>query len=106
MNSAAKAPAAQLPPVKTGPAAFLEQVYAIVAVEVRKVSRDPVELFSRVAQPVLWLAVFGQVFSRVRGIPTGGLDYMAFMAPACWRRACSSAPSSTASALSGSATSA
>jgi ABC-2 type transport system permease protein len=68
-------------PVHAGAAAFLEQVFAIVAVEIRKVTRDPIELFSRVAQPILWLAVFGQVFSRIKGIPTGNINYMAFMAP-------------------------
>ena len=30
---------------------------------------------------MLWLLVFGQVFSRVRGIPTGGVSYLDFMAP-------------------------
>ncbi len=43
--------------------------------------RDPTELFSRALQPVLWLAVFGQVFSKVRGIPTGDISYLDFMAP-------------------------
>jgi ABC-2 type transport system permease protein len=42
---------------------------------------DPTELFSRAVQPVLWLAVFGQVFSKVRGIPTGNISYLDFMAP-------------------------
>ncbi len=65
----------------SGLAAFFGQVFAIVEVEIRKVLRDPIELFSRVAQPILWLAVFGQVFSRIKGIPTGNLSYMAFMAP-------------------------
>ena len=32
-------------------------------------------------QPVLWLVIFGQVFSRVRGIPTGNVSYLAFMTP-------------------------
>jgi ABC-2 type transport system permease protein len=29
----------------------------------------------------LWLLIFGQVFARVRAIPTGGLPYIDFMAP-------------------------
>jgi ABC-2 type transport system permease protein len=61
-----------------------EFFYATVAVaqaEVRKLMRDPTELLSRAIQPVLWLAVFGQVFSQVRGIPTGKLSYLDFMAP-------------------------
>ena len=32
-------------------------------------------------QPVLWLLVFGQVFTRTRAIPTGDLSYIEFMAP-------------------------
>jgi ABC-2 type transport system permease protein len=43
--------------------------------------RDPTEIFSRAIQPILWLLVFGQVFSKLRGIPTGGISYLAFMVP-------------------------
>ena len=32
-------------------------------------------------QPVLWIVIFGSVFSRVRGIPTGNVSYLAFMTP-------------------------
>ena len=32
-------------------------------------------------QPILWLLIFGQVFSKLRDIPTGGLSYLAFMTP-------------------------
>ncbi len=60
---------------------FARQCFAIVDVELRKVGRDPTELFSRAAQPILWLVVFGQVFERIHGIPTGPLRYTAFMAP-------------------------
>ena len=61
-----------------------DYLYASIAVadaEIRKLMRDPTELFSRAVQPVLWLAVFGQVFSQVRGIPTGDLSYLDYMAP-------------------------
>lgn len=54
---------------------------AIAYVEIRKLLRDPTELFSRAVQPVLWLVVFGQVFSQVRAIPTGNVSYLAFMTP-------------------------
>ncbi len=43
--------------------------------------RDPTEIFTRAVQPALWLVVFGQVFSRMRAIPTGELGYVEFMAP-------------------------
>ncbi|HJV86115.1 MAG TPA: ABC transporter permease [Noviherbaspirillum sp.] len=60
---------------------FLYQSGAIASAEIHKLMRDPTELFSRAVQPVLWLAVFGQVFSQVRGIPTGNLRYLDYMAP-------------------------
>ena len=60
---------------------FFQQSAAIGAAELSKISRDPTELFSRAIQPVLWLVIFGQVFSRVRDIPTGGISYLAFMTP-------------------------
>lgn len=62
-------------------ASYLEQVFAIVAVEFRKIIRDPTEIFSRGIQPILWLLMFGQVFGKLRYIPTGGLGYLAFMVP-------------------------
>lgn len=60
---------------------FFDQSIAIADVELRKLLRDPTELFSRAVQPVLWLVIFGQVFSRVRGIPTGTVTYLAFLTP-------------------------
>src|SRR5271156_5715111 len=57
------------------------ETLAIANVELRKLFRDPTELFTRAIQPVLWLVIFGQVFSRVRGIPTGNVSYLAFMTP-------------------------
>ena len=60
---------------------FFYATLAVSKAELRKLMRDPTELFSRALQPVLWLAVFGQVFSKVRGIPTGDISYLDFMAP-------------------------
>ncbi len=62
-------------------AAFARHSAAILAVEVRKMLRDPTDLFTRAVQPLLWLLVFGQVFTRTRAIPTGPLSYIEFMAP-------------------------
>ncbi len=62
-------------------AGFVEQSYAIGETELKKLLRDPTELFSRAVQPILWLVIFGQVFSHVRGIPTGSISYLAFMCP-------------------------
>lgn len=60
---------------------FISCSLMIAQMELRKLLRDPTELFSRAVQPALWLAVFGQVFSRVRGIPIGNVSYLAFMTP-------------------------
>ena len=60
---------------------FFQQTWAVVRIELKKMFRDPTELLSRAVQPILWLVIFGQVFSRVRGIPTGNLSYLAFMTP-------------------------
>lgn len=60
---------------------FLLETAAVAEAEVRKLMRDPSDLLSRAVQPVLWLAVFGQVFSQIRGMPTGNLRYLDYMAP-------------------------
>lgn len=54
---------------------------AVASSEMRKLARDPVELLSRCIQPILWLVIFGQVFSRARAIPTGAIGYLDFMTP-------------------------
>lgn len=59
---------------------FTEVTCTIVELEVRKLRHDPTELISRAIQPILWLLLFGEVFSRVRGIPTGNVRYLDFMA--------------------------
>ena len=64
-----------------GPFGFLRQTSAVAEADIRKLIHDPMELLTRMVQPVLWLAIFGQVFSRVRAIPTGGLRYLDFMTP-------------------------
>lgn len=60
---------------------YLSQSTAIARVELKKLFRDPTEIFGRAIQPILWLVIFGQVFSRVRGVPTGGTTYLDFMTP-------------------------
>ena len=57
------------------------QIAAIADSEIQKLRHDPVELFTRVIQPVLWLVLFGQVFGRVQGIPTGGIRYEDYLVP-------------------------
>jgi ABC-2 type transport system permease protein len=61
--------------------AYLQQTLAVAEADIRKLVHDPVELFTRMIQPVLWLVIFGQVFTRTRAIPTGGIRYLDFMTP-------------------------
>lgn len=60
---------------------YVAKVAAIADMDMRKLRHDPTELFTRAIQPLLWLMVFGQVFARSHAIPTGGIDYLAFLAP-------------------------
>lgn len=58
---------------------FIRKTLVIAELDVRKLRRDPTELISRAVQPALWLLVFGQVFSKIRG--TGTPNYKDFIAP-------------------------
>lgn len=60
---------------------FISNVLVIAELEARKLRHDPIELLLRGAQPLIWLLVFGQVFTQLRAIPTGDVPYIAFMAP-------------------------
>ncbi len=60
---------------------FVDKTLVITELEARKLRHDPTELATRAIQPALWLLVFGQVFAQIRGVPTGGVSYLDFMAP-------------------------
>ena len=65
--------------VRTG--RYVAKVAAIADMDMRKLRHDPTELLTRAIQPMLWLLVFGQVFARAHSIPTGSVDYTAFLVP-------------------------
>jgi ABC-2 type transport system permease protein len=68
--------------VENGPVnRFFGESAAVAEVELKKLIRDPTELFSRAVQPVLWLVVFGQVLAHARGIYSGDIGYLAFITP-------------------------
>jgi ABC-2 type transport system permease protein len=73
--------ATDVPLISTAAVRFLAKTLAIAGMEVRKLRHDPTELATRAVQPILWLLVFGQVLAHVRGIPTGSLSYIEFLAP-------------------------
>ncbi|WP_370068170.1 ABC transporter permease [Mycobacterium sp. MAA66] len=54
---------------------------AFSLVELQKLRYDRTELFTRMVQPALWLLIFGQTFSRLHVINTGGVPYLSFLAP-------------------------
>jgi ABC-2 type transport system permease protein len=60
---------------------FCRQTLAVAEADVRKLRHDPVELLTRMIQPMLWLLIFGEVFAQSRAIPTGDIGYLEFIAP-------------------------
>jgi ABC-2 type transport system permease protein len=57
------------------------RVATFCLVELQKIRHDRSELVTRAVQPALWLLVFGETFSRVHAVPTGGVPYLDFLAP-------------------------
>lgn len=57
------------------------RVAAMCTVELQKLRHDRTELYTRAVQPALWLLIFGQTFTRIKAIPTGGIPYMDYLAP-------------------------
>jgi ABC-2 type transport system permease protein len=60
---------------------FISKTLIITEWEIRKLRHDPTDLVTRAVQPALWLIIFGEVFSRIRAIPTGQVHYLDFLAP-------------------------
>ena len=60
---------------------YMRQALAVADSDVRKLIHDPVELFTRMVQPTLWLVIFGQVLGHTHAIPSGGISYLAFLCP-------------------------
>lgn len=82
MTSSAHAGSPAVYPDRSGGlSTFVGDMLAVADAEIRKLRHDPLELIVRGVQPALWLVVFGQVMSRLRGVPTGRLSYFDFMAP-------------------------
>lgn len=53
----------------------------IAEMEARKIRHDSTELWMRSVQPALWLLIFGEVFSAIRGLAPGGFSYSQYIAP-------------------------
>lgn len=57
------------------------RIAAMCVVELQKLRHDRTELYTRAVQPALWLLIFGETFTRIRAIPTGGIPYLDYLAP-------------------------
>jgi len=60
---------------------FFDKTLTLAELEIRKLRHDPTELLTRAVQPLLWLLVFGEVFTKLRVIPTGNLPYLDYITP-------------------------
>lgn len=60
---------------------FLNRAATFCLVELQKLRHDRTELFTRAVQPVLWMVIFGETFTRIHAIPTGHVPYLDFLAP-------------------------
>ncbi|MFJ9617696.1 ABC transporter permease [Streptomyces noursei] len=69
------------PRPRTGWRVLPARVVAMCVVELQKLRHDRTELYTRAVQPALWLVVFGETFTRIKAIPTGGTPYIDYLAP-------------------------
>jgi ABC-2 type transport system permease protein len=61
---------------------LVSRILTLCWVELRKIRHDRTELYTRAIQPALWLLIYGEVFTKIRAIPTpGGIPYLAYLAP-------------------------
>src|SRR5437763_8196974 len=74
---------AERPAVLAGNAVgrLLGGVAATAQAELRKLRHDHVDVFTRSAQPLLWLFVFGTALRHTHAIAVGHVDYRAYITP-------------------------
>src|SRR5579883_2286215 len=58
-----------------------EGTFVIARAELQKLRHDPLDLFTRAAQPLLWLFVFGTALRHTRSLTPPGYDYRTYIAP-------------------------
>ena len=68
-------------PVRTGWSVLPARLVALCIVELQKIRHDRSEIYSRAIQPLLWLAVYGETFTKIHAIPTGKTPYLDYLAP-------------------------
>ncbi|MEJ2066838.1 MAG: ABC transporter permease [Deltaproteobacteria bacterium] len=60
---------------------YVSNILTLTEFELRKLRHDSSQIWLRSVQPALWLLVFGEVFTKIRVIPTGEVSYLQFMTP-------------------------
>ncbi len=61
--------------------AYARTVWAMAEAEAHRVRHEPSVIFTRGAQPLLWLLLFGATLSKARGLHPDGVSYQAFVVP-------------------------
>jgi len=56
-------------------------MFAIVEADLRKLRHDPIELFTRMIQPAIWLLIFGQAMAKAKAFPVMESSYLDYIAP-------------------------
>ena len=74
-------PAVWAEPPTRGVLRLSSRIVTFCLVELQKLRHDRTELMTRAIQPILWLVIFGETFSRIRAIPTGDVPYLDYLAP-------------------------
>jgi ABC-2 type transport system permease protein len=69
------------PTGRSGLRQLLSRIFTFCLVEVQRLRHDRSELVTRTIQPILWLVIFGETFTRIRAIPTGQVRYLDYLAP-------------------------
>jgi ABC-2 type transport system permease protein len=58
------------------------RIVTLCWVETCKIRHDRSELYTRAIQPILWLLIYGETFTKIHAIPTPpGVSYLAYLAP-------------------------
>jgi ABC-2 type transport system permease protein len=57
------------------------RIVTFCLVELLRIRHDRTELYTRAIQPILWLLIYGETFTRLHAIPTGNRPYLDFLAP-------------------------
>ena len=60
---------------------FIKKTWIVLEFEVRKIIHEPTEILVRIVQPILWLVIFGSIFTKYKVLSTGSVSYMAFITP-------------------------